>query len=252
MGGASEWSTVPAASVEPAAATAQPPLTPAAAAQEPAAAPEPAASYPLEPLPPVAVSAAAYPPPAPPSSGAQGYAPVYGTPGQQQSPPPPPGYTAGPSGYPPPGPPPPGPPPPGYGAPPPGYPPGPPGTPGYPPPRPPGQGLSSNAAAAISYITFIPAVIFLVMEPYNRDRFVRFHAWQCIALTIVAVALSIVFAVFTMIGLHLMFWMMVLIHMVVRLVLFVFWLIALIKASQGQWYRIPLVGDLAENFAGRQ
>lgn len=89
------------------------------------------------------------------------------------------------------------------------------------------------------------------MEPYNRDRFVRFHAWQCIALTVVAVGISIVFTVLGVMGLHIMFWMMMLIHMMLRLVLFVFWLIAIIKASQGQWYRIPIVGDLAESFAGK-
>jgi uncharacterized membrane protein len=128
--------------------------------------------------------------------------------------------------------------------------------PQYPPPPPPpstGQGLSSNAAAAISYITFIPAVLFLVMEPYNRDRFVRFHAWQCIALTIVWVAVTIIFVVLGIAGIHmLMFGLWTLIHMAIRLILFVFWLIALIKASQGQWWKIPIVGDLAQNFAGPQ
>lgn len=226
LGGASEWSTVPTAS-QPAA----PSPPPSAQADNPPdrpAAVEPA-SYPLEPLPPVPAS----PPPSPaasaagqPGPAAQGYAPVYGSAGQQP-PPPPGGY------YPPPGP------PPSYGA------------PGYPPPPPAGQGLSSTTAAAISYITFIPAVVFLVMEPYNRDRFVRFHAWQCIALTVVAVGISIVFTVLGVMGLHIMFWMMMLIHMMLRLVLFVFWLIAIIKASQGQWYRIPIVGDLAESFAGK-
>jgi uncharacterized membrane protein len=111
--------------------------------------------------------------------------------------------------------------------------------------------LSSHAAAAISYITFIPAVIFLVMAPYNRDRFVKFHAWQCIALTVVAVGFSILFTVMGLMSFHLMWWMFMLIRMLVRLVLFVFWLIALIKASQGQWFKIPIVGDLAQSFAGK-
>jgi uncharacterized membrane protein len=217
MGGASEWSTVPPV--------------------EPPAPPPPAQA--LEPLPPAPPPPAA--PPAPQPAG--GYQPVYGT--QPQAPPPPTsGYANAPGGAS--SPPPPQGPPPGYA-----------GGPGpqYPPPPPPpaaGQGLSSNAAAAISYITFIPAVIFLVMEPYNRDRFVRFHAWQCIALTIVAACLSILFTVLGVMSFHLLWWMFVLIRLAVRLILFVFWLIALIKASQGQWYKIPIVGDLAANFAGGQ
>jgi uncharacterized membrane protein len=215
MGGtSSEWSTVPPV---------QPPAPPAP--------PPPAQS--LEPLPP--------PPAAPPQPPAGGYQPVYGT--QPQTPPPPSGYASAPGG--------------GYPPPPQGPPPGNAGGPGpqYPPPPPPpaaGQGLSSNAAAAISYITFVPAVLFLVMEPYNRDRFVRFHAWQCIALTIVAVGISIIFTVLSVMSFHILWWMFMLIRLAVRLVLFVFWLIALIKASQGQWYKIPIVGDLAASFAGSQ
>jgi uncharacterized membrane protein len=225
-GGASEWSAVP------------PPQDPSPVATQPvppqASAPD-LPSQSLEPLPPPPL-----PPPlsaAPPPPSASGYGPVYGSqpnPGAG-------GYTSAPGGYPP------QPPPPGYSSGP-QYPP--PGQPPYPPAA--GQGLSSNAAAAIAYITFIPAVLFLVLSPYNRDRFVRFHAWQCIALTIVAIGIGIIFAVLNVIGFHLFWWLFLLVRLAIRLILFVFWLIALIKASQGQWYKIPLVGDLANSLAGGQ
>lgn len=94
-------------------------------------------------------------------------------------------------------------------------------------------------------------MLFLVIEPYNRDRFVRFHAWQCIALTIVAVGIAIIFHILSILSFHLLWWLMLLINLAIRLILFVFWLIALIKASQGQWYKIPIVGDLAASFAGQ-
>ena len=85
------------------------------------------------------------------------------------------------------------------------------------------------------------------------DRFVRFHAWQCIALTIVWAAIKILFSIFALAGFHvLLFGVWTLISLAVFLVLFVFWLIALIKASQGQWYKIPIVGDLAASFTGGQ
>ena len=48
-------------------------------------------------------------------------------------------------------------------------------------------GISENAAAAISYITIIPAIIFLVLEPYNRMPLVRFHSIQSIALCVTAI-----------------------------------------------------------------
>jgi uncharacterized membrane protein len=109
--------------------------------------------------------------------------------------------------------------------------------------------LSSQAAAAISYLTFIPAVIFLIMEPYSHDRFVRFHAWQCIALTVILVVVGIIFRVLGFVGFHLVWWMF---HSLIDLVIFICWLIAIIKASQGQWFRIPVAGDLAQSFAGKQ
>src|SRR3954467_4563543 len=53
------------------------------------------------------------------------------------------------------------------------------------------SGLSDNAAGGLAYITVIPAIIFLILEPYNRSSFVRFHAWQCIFLTIGCVVVDV-------------------------------------------------------------
>src|SRR5277367_4314131 len=50
-------------------------------------------------------------------------------------------------------------------------------------------GLSENAAAAISYITIIPAILFLVLEPYNRMRLVKFHSIQNLALHVVCIVI---------------------------------------------------------------
>ena len=47
----------------------------------------------------------------------------------------------------------------------------------------------------LAYFTIIPAIIFLLIEPYNRNRFVRFHSFQCLftcrALIVLHVGLSI-------------------------------------------------------------
>ncbi len=50
------------------------------------------------------------------------------------------------------------------------------------------SGLSDTAAGALAYVTIIPAIVFLLVEPYNKNSFVRFHAWQCIFLGITAIA----------------------------------------------------------------
>ena len=56
--------------------------------------------------------------------------------------------------------------------------------------------MAENMAGMLAYFTIIPAIIFLLIEPYNRNRFVRFHSFQClftaVALIVVDIALAIV------------------------------------------------------------
>jgi len=40
----------------------------------------------------------------------------------------------------------------------------------------------------LGYVTIIPAIVFLLIAPYNKSRFVRFHSFQCIFLTVAWVA----------------------------------------------------------------
>ena len=116
--------------------------------------------------------------------------------------------------------------------------------PGYTAPPPPisqtGSGLSDNAAGAIAYLTIIPAIIFLVLEPYNRRPFVRFHAFQSLALAVVWFATSLL-TVIPVLG-----WI---IEAVVFLLLFIAWIFCIFKASQGVRYKLPILGDIVENMA---
>ena len=79
-----------------------------------------------------------------------------------------------------------------------------------------GGGLEDNVAGALAYVTIIPAIVFLVLEPYNRKRFIRFHAFQSI----------------------------------VDLGFFVVLVMMALKAYQGQMFKLPVIGDLAEKQAG--
>jgi uncharacterized membrane protein len=123
-------------------------------------------------------------------------------------------------------------------------------------PPPPGaapasSGLSDSAAAAIAYLTFIPAIIFLVMEPYNKIPLVRFHSFQSIALNVVAFALHIAILLVSVV-LHfipLMWMLTLLLHVGVNLTLFIGWLLAILKASKGEWYKLPIIGDFADKQA---
>src|SRR6476619_3690983 len=62
------------------------------------------------------------------------------------------------------------------------------------------QGMTDNVAGMLAYITIIPAIIFLVMEPYNRNKFIRFHAFQCVFLTVAVIATDIVLSFIPFIG----------------------------------------------------
>lgn len=128
---------------------------------------------------------------------------------------------------------------------------------GYAPP-PPGaapvagsQGLSESAAAAIAYITFIPAIIFLVIEPYNKMPLVRFHSFQCIALTLAAFVLHIgVMIVGIVLHFIPLMWILTsLVHLAITVIIFLAWLMAIIKASKGEWYKLPIIGQFAEKMA---
>ena len=109
------------------------------------------------------------------------------------------------------------------------------------------SGLSDNAAGAIAYLTFIPAIIFLVMEPYSRRPFVRFHAMQCLGLTVASVVLHFAagLLVFALHGAAFI------LSSLISLVFFVLWLICIISAAQGKWFKVPLLGDLAQQQAQR-
>ena len=108
-------------------------------------------------------------------------------------------------------------------------------------------GLADNVAGMLAYITIIPAIIFLVMEPYNKSRFVRFHSWQCIfflvAITVLHIALSVLAVVPFMVLLTLP------LHALVTLATLIVLIICALKANQNQMYKLPFVGDLAEKQA---
>lgn len=103
-------------------------------------------------------------------------------------------------------------------------------------------GLSENAAGALAYVTIIPAIVFLIVEPYNKNSYIRFHSWQCIFLSIAAFAIQTILTVIPVIG-----WMIL---PFVGLGVLVLWVIVLLKALKGERFKLPLIGQYAEQQAG--
>jgi uncharacterized membrane protein len=98
-------------------------------------------------------------------------------------------------------------------------------------------GLPSHLAAALAYL-WITAIVFLLLDPYNRDRLVRFHAFQALFLGLVSIAGHIVLSLIPILGWILLpFW---------SLVIVVFALIAAVKAYQGETWNVPVIGPFAQ------
>ncbi|HUV69686.1 MAG TPA: hypothetical protein VMW15_08490 [Terracidiphilus sp.] len=110
--------------------------------------------------------------------------------------------------------------------------------------------LSDHAACAIAYITIVPAIVFLVLPPYNASPNVRFHAWQSIFLNLASIVLMIALSFFTVFSLIFGAFFLLLLTRLVLLALFVLWVICVVKAMNGQRFKLPLIGDLAEKQAG--
>ncbi len=111
-----------------------------------------------------------------------------------------------------------------------------------PTPAPAASGLSDNTAGALASVTIIPAIIFLVVEPYNRNSFIKFHAWQSIFFGIAFVAAHIILGIIPVIG-----WLILLVLDIGFLVL---WIMVILKASKGEKYKLPFIGDIAAKQAG--
>jgi uncharacterized membrane protein len=113
--------------------------------------------------------------------------------------------------------------------------------------------LPESIAGALAYLTFVPAVVFLVLEPYNKNRFVRFHSVQSLLLwgasVLFAIALklaSVVLFIIPVLG-PLLVW---LVSTVVVLAAVVIWVVLVVKALQGEMFKLPLLGDFASQQAG--
>ncbi len=107
-------------------------------------------------------------------------------------------------------------------------------------------GMSNNAAGAIAYFTFIPAIIFLLIPPYNANPYVRFHAWQSLMLNVSVVLVSILLSFVLVIFLIFDAELLVVFKRLVWLGWFVLWLMCVLKAMNGQRFRIPILGSVAE------
>lgn len=109
-------------------------------------------------------------------------------------------------------------------------------------------GLSDSAASGLAYLTFIPAIIFLVVAPYNQSANIRFHSWQSIFLAGVWFALWIGLVIIGVIPF--LNFIDIVLFPLVGLGFLILWVIVMIQAFQGKRFSIPVIGPLAAKQAG--
>ena len=103
------------------------------------------------------------------------------------------------------------------------------------------SGLDENLAGALTYaLGWITGLFFLLTEPSNT--FVRFHAMQSV---IVFGALSL--AWFVSVSIYLVGWVFA--FVIIPPLSAVLWLLLMFKAYQGERYKLPVAGDMAEHRA---
>jgi uncharacterized membrane protein len=120
--------------------------------------------------------------------------------------------------------------------------------------QPASAGLTSNVAAALAYILgFITGILFLVLEPYKNDRFVRFHAMQSILYSAAGLVFRVGWSILVGALVDISGWMalvLVPVGLVISLALFGFWIFLMYQAYSNREFRIPIIGAIAAKQLG--
>ena len=98
-------------------------------------------------------------------------------------------------------------------------------------------GMEQNVEGLLCYVVgWITGIVFLLLEKDNR--FVRFHAIQSIVVFGAFTVLEIIFGFIPVIG-----WIL---NALLGILAFILWIVLMVKAYQGQMFKLPVAGDIAE------
>ena len=99
------------------------------------------------------------------------------------------------------------------------------------------SGMDQNVAGLLCYVAgWITGLIFFLIEKENR--FVRFHAMQSIITFGGLTVLSIAQGMIPFINLVLL--------PILAILQLILWIVLMVKAYQGQLFKLPVIGDMAE------
>ena len=113
--------------------------------------------------------------------------------------------------------------------------------------------LEENVAAALCYLVgVLTGILFLVLEPYNRNPLIRFHAFQSIFAWIAAMAVGMALSMFSyaITALPFIGWLIdILLWLAFSLGVLVLWLFLMYKAYNRERLVLPVIGVWAEKQA---
>ena len=103
-------------------------------------------------------------------------------------------------------------------------------------------GIDENVESLLCYILgWITSILFLIFEKQNR--LVRFHAAQALATFLPLSVIWVIVGMIPLIG-----WLLVGPISILTLIL---WLLLMFKALKGERYKLPIVGNFAEEVANK-
>ena len=103
--------------------------------------------------------------------------------------------------------------------------------------------LDENVAGLLCYVlVWVSGIVFLLIEPKNK--FVRFHAIQSICVFGVLTIAQMVFGWIPLIN--------IVFVPIIGVIMFVMWIVLMVKAYQGTRYKAPWAGNFAEKWVSRQ
>ena len=102
------------------------------------------------------------------------------------------------------------------------------------------MGMEQNLEGLLCYVLgWVTGIIFFIMEKDNK--FIRFHAMQSI---IVFGAIFVVDIILSILRVFIPFiWILTLL---LGIITFILWIVLMMKAYQGQMYKLPVAGDIAD------
>jgi uncharacterized membrane protein len=113
--------------------------------------------------------------------------------------------------------------------------------------------MDENVVAALCYLLgVLTGILFLVLEPYNRNPVIRFHAFQSIFVWIAAIVLGMAVSVlaYPIAALPFIGWLIdILLWLAFSLGVFGLWLFLMYKAYNRERFVLPLIGIWAEKQA---